>query len=320
VSVDNATSDLPPLVTLPEHLPLPAGTNRRRIYWRYALAVAGYHLLGLLAFDPWFFSWTGVTLTLVGILLFGTVGINLCYHRLLTHRSFQCPLWLEHIFAILGVCCLQDAPARWVAVHRLHHHRADHQPDPHSPLVSLFWSYVGWLFMENADLSRLAVYERYARDILRDRFYVTVERHSAWIILLSWAVFFSGGFLAAILLGEPIGKAAQFGLSIWLWGVIVRTLVVWHITWSVNSFPHLYGYRNYETNDNSRNNFIIGIIANGEGWHNNHHADPNSACNTHRWWEFDFTYLLIRLLAAVGLAWGIITPTRRITTVGEPAK
>jgi fatty-acid desaturase len=320
VSVNNATSGLPRLVTAPEHLPLPAGTNRRRIYWRYAFAVGGYHLLGLLAFDPWFFSWTGVTLTVVGIYLFGGVGINLCYHRLLSHRSFQCPLWLEHFFAILGVCCLEDAPARWVAVHRLHHHRADHQPDPHSPLVSLFWGYIGWLFMENADLSRVAVYERYARDILRDRFYVKLERNIAWIILLSWAVFFLAGFVAGVLLGEPLEKAVQFGLSVWLWGVVVRTLGVWHITWSGNSFPHLYGYRNYETNDNSRNNFIVAMLTSGEGWHNNHHADPNSASNSHRWWEFDLTYLFLRLLAAVGLAWGVITPSRRTAPAGEPTK
>lgn len=316
--VESVRSDPARSVMLPQRIARPAGINRRSVNWSYAFGVGGYHLLALLAFYPWFFSWTGLTLMILGIFLFGSVGINLCYHRLLSHRSFQCPVWLEHAFAILGVCCLEDSPARWVAVHRLHHHRADHQPDPHSPLVSLFWGYMGWLFIENADLSRIALYDRYARDIIRDRFYVAIERNSAWIILLSWMTFFTGGFVAEILLDGKVVEAVQFGLSVWLWGVVVRTLAVWHITWSGNSFPHLYGYRNYETNDNSRNNFIVGIITNGEGWHNNHHADPSSASNSHRWWEFDLTYLFLRLLAAVGLAWNVNTPSHRIALISEP--
>ena len=96
----------------------------------------------------------------------------------------------------------------------------------------------------------------------------------------------------------------------WLWGVVVRTVAVWHITWSGNSFPHLWGYRNYETNDNSRNNIFVAIITSGEGFHNNHHADPNSASNCHRWWEVDLTYLFLRLLVFAGLAWDVVLPNR----------
>ncbi len=305
-----------PVVT-PPRIPLPSGVERCKVHWRYVFAVIGYHLLALLAFFPWFFSWTGVALTLAGIYFFGLVGINLCYHRLLTHRSFECPLWLEHSFAIVGLCCLEDAPARWVAVHRLHHHRADHQPDPHSPLVNLFWGYMGWMFIENADLSRVAVYDRYARDIIRDRFYVAIERNIVWIILLQWTVYFTCGFVADLLIGGTVTQAMQFGTSLWVWGVLVRTLAVWHITWSGNSFPHLYGYRNYETNDNSRNNFIVAMLTSGEGWHNNHHADPSSSSNTHRWWEFDLTFQFLRLLEAGGLAWNVKRPSRRIASA-EP--
>jgi fatty-acid desaturase len=144
-------------VKLSAGIPLPAGVNRRGIYWRYAFAVGSYHVLALLAFDPWFFSWTGVALAIFGVYLFGMVGVNLCYHRLLSHRSFSCPKWLEYAFAIIGICCLEDTPARWVAVHRKHHHRADDEPDPHSPLASLLWAYVGWLLIENTDLSRIAL-------------------------------------------------------------------------------------------------------------------------------------------------------------------
>ncbi len=294
----------------PRWLPYPNGVTRRRIYWRYAIGVVGYHLLALLALNSWYFSWTGVVLFLIGIPLFGSVGINLCYHRLLSHRSFCCPLWLEHAFAVLGACCFQDTPARWVAVHRQHHHRADEIADPHSPLVNLFWSYMGWLFVENADLNRIGLYDRYARDIIRDRFYLSLERGFVWIVLLSWVVFFAGGSLAALVLGGTVMEAVQFGASTWLWGVVVRTIVVWHITWSVNSFPHRWGYRNYDTDDNSYNNVLVAILSNGEGWHNNHHADPNSASNQHRWWELDLIYLFLRLLVFFGLAWDVITPTR----------
>ena len=151
-----------------QSLPLPIGANQRRINWRYAFAVGSYHLLALLALLPWFFSPAGAALAVIGVYVFGAAGINLCYHRLLSHRSFSCPLWLEHTFAIIAVCCVEDTPARWVATHRLHHHRADDRADPHSPLVNLFWAYVGWLFIENTDLQRAVAYDRYARDIIRE--------------------------------------------------------------------------------------------------------------------------------------------------------
>jgi stearoyl-CoA desaturase (delta-9 desaturase) len=295
-------------------LPLPTGASQRQINWRYASAVGSYHLLALLALLPWFFSRTGFALAVIGVFVFGSGGINLCYHRLLSHRSFSCPLWLEHTLAMLAVCCVQDTPARWVATHRMHHHRADDQADPHSPLVNLFWSYIGWLFLENTDLCRGVAYDRYARDIVRDKFYRWIERAVVWITLGQSLVYFAAGFLIELLLGGTLGEAAQFGASIWLWGVVIRTILVWHITWCGNSFPHLFGYRNYETDDNSRNNMLVAIITNGEGWHNNHHADPNSASNQHYWWEFDLTYLFLRLLVLLGLAWDVQLPKRQGST------
>ncbi len=289
-------------------LRLPCGASQRQINWRYASAVGSYHLLALLALLPWFFSRTGVALAVIGVFVFGSGGINLCYHRLLSHRSFSCPLWLEHTLAMLAVCCVQDTPARWVATHRMHHHRADDQADPHSPLVNLFWSYIGWLFLENTDLCRGVAYDRYARDIVRDKFYRWIERAVVWITLGQSLVYFAFGFLVELLLGGTLREAGQFGASVWLWGVVIRTILVWHITWCGNSFPHLFGYRNYETDDNSRNNMLVAIITNGEGWHNNHHADPSSASNQHRWWEFDLTYLFLRLLVLLGLAWDVQLP------------
>jgi fatty-acid desaturase len=306
--------DAPVPVTLPSRLPLPNGVKPVRIFWPAMILVSVYHLVACLAFLPWFFSWTGVLLAILGDYVFGVLGINLCYHRLLTHRGFRCPKWLEHTLAILGFCCLQDTPARWVAVHRRHHQHADEQPDPHSPLVSFFWGHVGWILVDNQELNRMGIYERYARDLLRERFYKHLERNAwqLWIILLQWAAFFYGGFFAEFLTGGTLLESAQFGLSLLIWGVFVRTVVVWHQTWAVNSIAHKWGYRNYTTDEDSRNNFLVGIISNGEGWHNNHHADPRSAKHGHRWWELDTTFLIIRLLMLLGLAHDVVMPNRRL--------
>jgi fatty-acid desaturase len=294
-----------------EALPHPVAVAGREINWRYVLAVGSYHLLAPLALLAWFYSGTGVVLAVAGVYVFGAAGINLCYHRLLSHRSFKCPLWLEHSFAIIAVCCLEDTPARWVATHRQHHHRADEQADPHSPMVNLAWSYVGWLFVENTDLVRHTAYDRYARDVIRDPFYRWIERFVVWITLAQSLLYFAGGFLIEVSLGGSSGQAVQFGASLWLWGVVIRTILVWHVTWCGNSFPHMFGYRNYETDDNSRNNAWVAIITSGEGWHNNHHADPNSATNQRRWWEIDLTYVFLCGLSLLGLAWDIELPKQK---------
>jgi len=220
---------------------------------------------------------------------------------------------------VIAMSCLQETPARWVAIHRRHHQFADEQPDPHSPLASFFWSHIGWILVNQPELSRLGIYERYAKDILRDRFYVTLERHNwlVWINLGQMPLFFLAGFAVAWLSGETPAAALHTGVSILMFGVFVRTVLVWHITWAVNSVTHLWGYRNYETDEDSRNNLVVGLISNGEGWHNNHHADPRSARHGHRWWEMDNTWLTIRFLAWVGLATDVVPPSAHLK--GRPA-
>jgi fatty-acid desaturase len=313
--------------TEPKRLAPPTTLARGRVDWPYAISFALYHAVALLAFWPWLFSWTGLCLALAGTYVFGTLGINLCYHRLLTHRSFDCPKWLERCLAILGVCCLQDTPARWVGVHRLHHQFSDEPPDPHSPLVTFLWGHVGWLLVPNHELSRMQLYERYAKDLLRERFYMNLERRFlwVWINLAQWAVFFLGGLLIGLATtGANWSEAFQFGLSVLVWGVFVRTVVVWHITWSINSVTHMWGYRNYDTDENSKNNVLIGFISNGEGWHNNHHAQPRAAAHGHKWWEFDVTYLTIQALSAVGLAAKVVPfrelPPGRLVTNHQPVE
>ena len=277
-------------------------------------ALAGFiicHALAALAFLPWFFSWTGVVLLGVGIFVFGVLGLNIGFHRLITHRSFSCPRWLEHTFAVLGTCSLQFSPALWVAVHRRHHHFADEEQDPHSPLRGFFWAHFGWLLMRSGDMRSRPLIERYAKDVMRDPLYAMLERRKNWIKIsfVLWLVAFAAGFGAAVISGDTAALAAQFGASLVVWGGALRTVIVWHTTWSVNSVTHIWGYRNYATPDDSRNNPLIGFIAGGEGWHNNHHADPSSARHGHHWWEADFTWRMIRILMRLGLATKVSLPS-----------
>jgi stearoyl-CoA desaturase (delta-9 desaturase) len=274
----------------------------------------------MLACLPYFFSWSGLAAAGAGLYLFGTLGINLGYHRLLVHRGFSCPLWLEHCLAFLGACNFQGTPISWAAIHRIHHQNSDEHRDPHSPRGGFFWSHLGWVLVYDPAIRDSATYERYARDLIQDRFYKKLEKHSVWVAihLGQWSAFLVIGVLVGGLGVLDLGGALRLGLSWLVWGVFVRTVAVWHITWSVNSVTHLWGYRNYATQDDSCNNFLVGLIATGEGWHNNHHSDPRCVKNGHRWWELDVTYLTVRMLATFGLAWHLVLPRRRQTPLAAP--
>jgi len=299
------------------HAPASASRRFRRIKWRYASPIIVIHLIALLACVPWFFSWTGVVLMALGLYVFGTLGINLGYHRLLTHRGFSCPRWLERTLAVLGVCCAEESPTVWVAWHRRHHHVADEEFDPHTPLTSFLWGHVGWLVIKSSNSEPGPLIDRYAADLASDPFYGWLERSDNWlkVALLTWAVYFAAGFAAATLEGAPTMDAIQFGSSLVVWGAAVRTVLAWHLSWSINSLTHLWGYRNYDTPDNSRNNLLIGLLTNGEGWHNNHHADPRSARHGHSWREPDVAWLTIRALAALGLARKVALPPPNLADV-----
>lgn len=281
--------------------------------------VVSYHLLALLACIPWLFSWSGLIWAVAGLYLFGTLGINVGFHRLLTHRSFACPRWLEHGLSVLGSCCYQGTPLSWVAVHRMHHQHSDESDDPHSPRGSFFWGHMGWFMVRDPKVYDVATYDRYARDLIRDRFYKRLEKPQRWrnLHLTQWAVFlFGGALVGGLVTGTWLG-ALQLGLSWLIWGVFVRTVAVWHITWSINSVTHRWGYRNFNTSDDSRNNFLVGLVSNGEGWHNNHHAQPRSAAHGMRWFELDVSYLTIRVWERLGLVWDVVKP--RPLTVKTPS-
>lgn len=258
--------------------------------WVAVAFFSSVHLLALLA--PWFFSWSAVGITLLLHWLFGSIGICLGYHRLLSHRSFKVPQWLEYAIALIGALALQGGPIFWVAGHRLHHaYTEDVDKDPYSARKGFWWSHMLWLFYPHEQFFDYEQYQRYAPDLVRDPFYRWLNRYY-------------------LLLQIPLGLLLYVlgGWSFVLWGMVVRSVLLWHSTWFINSVTHLWGYRTFETNDNSRNLWWAALLTYGEGWHNNHHAHPNVAKAGWRWWEVDITWWSISLLKTLGLAQKVIMP------------
>lgn len=240
---------------------------------------------------------------LVALLIFyiyhGT-GITLGYHRLLSHRSFKVPHWLEYFIVSGGYLCFEGSPIYWVTNHRLHHRYSDQKGDPHSPVDGFWHSYIGWMYKPivkvSFEQSRLV-----SPDLYRDRVYEMLHlNNSDYHALLCLIV----GVLFRIVL------LAVFGPVV-LAANLLATLVVFNAPLLVNSVGHLkeFGYRNFESGDGSRNVWWVALIALGEGWHNNHHYAPKSARHGLTAWEFDLSYLVLSVLKVLGLATEIRLPT-----------
>jgi len=255
------------------------------------------------------FNWTQAIISM-GMSLASAVGITVGYHRLVTHKSFQTPAPVRYIFAALGSMAVQGPVIEWAGVHRRHHQHSDEEGDPHSPHASadgswgtgiratfrgFYHAHVGWLFR-----GRSKGLGRYTKDLRADKVLNAVDKQ-----FLFWVAF---GLVLPALLGGLITMTWIGALQGFLWGGLIRILVVHHITWSVNSVCHLWGTSPFDCGDHSRNNAIVGILGLGEGWHNNHHAFPTSARHGLRWWELDMSYMLIRVLWLVGLARNIRVP------------
>jgi fatty-acid desaturase len=172
---------------------------------------------------------------------------------------------------------------------------------------------MGWVLVRSRDHRNVHCFERYVRDLLRDPFYLELERRHSWFLVyvLHAIVLTAIGFAIGWATTRTTAGATQMAASMFVWGVVVRTVLVLHGTWAVNSVAHVWGYRNYETTDNSRNNWLVALFSHGEGWHNNHHADQRAAAHGHRWWEFDMAWWVIRVPGATDdRRQGIITPAR----------
>jgi sn-1 stearoyl-lipid 9-desaturase len=254
-----------------------------RINWETVITMIIFHVGAIIAL--FMFSWTAFFVSLVLLWLAGGVGIGMGYHRLLTHRGYKTPKWVEYTLTVLGTLALESGPIQWVTTHRIHHAYTDKPGEPHTPRDGAWWAHMGWILRGTAQRHDNAAIERYAPDLARDRFHVWISR---WY------------FLPLVMLG--IGLLFLGGWSVFMWGIFLRITVGLHSTWLVNSATHMWGTRRFETEDDSTNNFLIAILSFGEGWHNNHHAHPRAARHGLRWYEIDFNWYGIRTLQLLGLA------------------
>lgn len=245
----------------------------------------------------WTFTWTGLAVALGLHWLTGGIGICLGYHRLLTHSGMKTFPWVRYLFAGIGSLAGEGPPLDWVADHRKHHACSDQDGDPHSPHDGSVWSHMFWLAFNTHGGDRKSHLQRWAPDLYRERGMrgldaLFIPLHVMLGVLLLGAGYLFGGW--------------ELGVSWLMWGMFVRMVAVLHVTWMVNSASHIWGYRNYDTTDDSRNNWLVALLAYGEGWHNNHHAYPRMAKHGHKWWEFDITWQTVRLMRALGLVWDVV--------------
>jgi stearoyl-CoA desaturase (delta-9 desaturase) len=234
------------------------------------------------------FSWKVAGLALGGYLV-RMWAITAGYHRYFAHRSYKTSRAFQLLLAVLGATAMQNGPLWWASAHRRHHKHSDTPEDPHSPVLrGLFYAHVGWIF----DRTKARPDYSNVRDLTRYPELRFVDGHE-WLPLVAYA-------FACLAIG---------GMSGVVWGFVVSTLAVFHATLLINSLAHVWGSRRYATADGSRNNGFLALLTLGEGWHNNHHHCMTSARQGFFWWEVDFTYYAIRVLARLGLVWEVREPT-----------
>lgn len=252
-------------------------------HWNNLLIVTSFHALAIVAL--FFFEWQNLIVFLVFSYLVESLGIGIGYHRLLTHRGFTAPKWLEYGLTTLGTLGIQNGAVEWVATHRIHHAFTETDKDPHSPRDGGIWSHVGWIVRGRAQQHDEATLQRYVPDLLKDRVHVVLSKYY-WMttVVLGIILLFAGGWTMV------------------LWGIFLRTVFGWHSTWIVNSIAHIWGSRRFDTNDTSTNNAFVALFSFGEGWHNNHHANPTSARHGLAWYEFDMNWIVIRIFESLGWA------------------
>ncbi|WP_405229247.1 acyl-CoA desaturase [Lentisalinibacter sediminis] len=251
--------------------------------------------------------WTGVspaalTVALILYLVRG-FGVTAGYHRLLAHRSFRAGRTVQFLLAFAGSLATQGGPLWWVAHHRSHHRYTETDRDIHSPRTQGFWrSHMGWMLSAESFRENGAN----ARDLYRVPELKFLQQHYAWIVLGQGAAIFAlGEGLAALGLNTS-------GLQMLVWGWFIATVALWHATFMVNSVCHLWGSRPFDAADTSTNNWLVAVLALGEGWHNNHHKFAYSARHGLEWWQFDLTWMLLRAMEKFDLVTDLRLPRRRM--------
>ena len=254
-----------------------------QINWVTAGFMLMFHLGAIAAL--FFFTWKAFFVAIFLWWMVGCLGIGMCYHRLLTHRGYHTPKWVEYFMTVCSTLALEGGPIFWVATHRIHHQHSDKEGDPHSPVDGTWWAHMGWILMGKSMHHDTTTLARYVPDLAKDKFHVWITKyHYVPIIVLAAILFALGGW------------------PFLLWGIFARTVVGLHATWLVNSVTHMWGSRRFKTHDLSTNNLVVALLTWGEGWHNNHHAHPTSARHGLRWYEVDVNWYGIWTLEKLGLA------------------
>jgi fatty-acid desaturase len=269
-------------------LALSRATQALSVNWLVLGFMLLFHFGAIAAF--FFFSWSALVVAVILHVVAINIGIGMGYHRLLTHRGYQVPRWLEYLLAICATLSLEGGPLVWVTTHRIHHQHSDRPGDPHSPREGGWWSHAGWVLFGAGAAAEPFLIAKYAPDLMKDAFHRWLNRYH-WVPLT---------LLALILL-------AVGGWPWVLWGIFLRATFGLHATWLVNSATHMWGSRRFATRDDSRNNWWVALLSGGEGWHNNHHAHPVSARHGLVWYEYDLNYYGIWMMGRLGLAKSIHT-------------
>jgi len=254
-----------------------------KINWITAGFMAMFHLGAIAAI--FFFTWKALLAAAVLWWITGSLGIGMGYHRLLTHRGYKTPKWVEYFLTVCGTLTLEGGPIFWVATHRIHHQFSDKDGDPHSPVEGKWWAHMGWILTGKSLHQDTETLSRYVPDLTKSKVHIWLTKYHYVPVIILGAVLFAIG-----------------GMPFLMWGMFVRTVVGLHATWLVNSATHSWGTRRFVTRDQSTNSWWVALLTFGEGWHNNHHAHPVSARHGLRWYEIDLNWYGIWTLKKLGLA------------------
>lgn len=247
-----------------------------------------------------FFVGVSATALIIAVLLYALrmFAITGFYHRYFAHKAFKTSRFVQFIFAFLAASSAQRGPLWWASHHRHHHANSDKPEDSHSPVQrGFFWSHISWFLTnknfnsKNERVKDLLVYPELK---FLDRFDVIAPLFLATSL-----------YLFGVVLENYAPHLHTSGLQLLVWGFVISTIVLYHMTFTVNSLAHVWGKRRFNTSDQSRNNSLIALLTLGEGWHNNHHHFPSAARQGFYWWEIDLTYYGLKILSALGLIWDL---------------
>jgi len=240
----------------------------------------------------YFYGYSALDWTMFIVLYLITgLGITVGYHRLISHRSFECKPWVKGCLLVAGGWALENSALRWCSDHIRHHARCDGQEDPYNAKKGFWYSHCGWLFIKSPYRD-----EKYEKQLRKDPLIMWQHRYYIPVVLSGLALpfivgFFYGGWMS--------------GLSCFILAGVGRTFFVLNSTFCINSICHMWGEQPHGTGDSSRDSWWISFITFGEGYHNYHHMFLRDYRNGAEWYHFDPSKWLIFTLSKMRLAYNL---------------